>query len=134
MKKIACFALFGAIAVAHAQEVQSVKNVTIIESTCTKQESESLVGAGIGGVGGAVAGKALGGLFGSTGGKLGQLAGGLGGAFIGNEMGKNVIYTCEVVASSGDKQFLVDYSGNIEPVVGKVYKLYNLTNGQVRLK
>lgn len=134
MKKIAIIALFGAVAVAQAQEVQSVKTVTVVEATCTKQENESLVGAGIGGVAGAVGGKVVGDLFGSTGGKIGQLAGGLGGAYFGNEVGKNTVFVCEVVASSDDKQFLVDYSGNVEPVVGKTYKLYSLSNGQVRLK
>lgn len=137
LKKIIALSIaasFAGCGPVYAQEVVDTQNVTVITADCTKQESESLVGAGIGSVGGAVAGNVLGGLFGKSGRTIGTLAGGAAGAYVGNEMGKNVVYSCELLVQGVDKKFITQYKGNTLPVVSKQYVLYKLSDGSVKLK
>lgn len=129
---LACAIITAGAAV--AQEVKSTSVSMVEQATCAVQKQESVVGAGVGGLVGAAAGGAVASaIFGKRAGLLGTLVGGAGGAMAGNSMGGTTLYFCDLLVSSGGVKNMVKYQGNSQPVVGKQYKLYHLTDGSVRI-
>jgi uncharacterized protein YcfJ len=122
-------------ACAKAEGVKSVTHATVDTASCQLVNKEdttgkTVVGGGVGAVGGAIVGKML---FGKgAGGLLGGIAGGLAGGAVGNSMGKET-WGCNLLVSFNGSTQMLTASADHQIRGGEQIKIVELASGEFRV-